>query len=175
MDEKQRFRFGLVSIFVAFLWRKKSGVKSNDFEDIKNQVLDKPILKSKYKSGEYRYYSLIGDWLIEQGWCDAVTSSWPENLGGSRHPDIVGVREKDQTIIFTEVKMKTGNLNETIKQLEQYKEHSNIVFLALEHKCAWFEQVFRYCSNNGIGIIEFKPKGKVIDINLKNVPKINRN
>ena len=50
-----------------------------------------------------------------------------------------------------------------------------IVFLALEHKCAWFEQVFRYCSNNGIGIIEFKPKGKVIDINLKNVPKINRN
>ena len=56
MDKKQRFSFGLVSIFLAFLWRKKSGVKSNDFEDIENQVLDKPILKSKYKSGEYRYY-----------------------------------------------------------------------------------------------------------------------
>jgi hypothetical protein len=84
MDEKQRFRFGLVSIFVAFLWRKKSGVKSNDFEDIKNQVLDKPILKSKYKSGEHRYYYLIGDWLREHGWCDAITSSWPNKLGGSR-------------------------------------------------------------------------------------------
>ena len=159
MDKKQRFSFGLIGIFLAFVWRKKSAVKSSDFKDIRIQVLNNPILKSKYKSGEYRYYYLIGGWLIEHGWCDFVTSSWLTNSGGTKHPDIVGVREQDQTIIFTEVKMKTGNLNETIKQLEQYKEHSNIVFLAIEHNCTWFEQVFNYCSSNGIGIIEFKPKG----------------
>ena len=165
---------GFALICLVTLLIADATIDSSRFKQLTLQVEAKPI--RQYPKGEHRVYPFIGTWLVDKGWCDSVTASWPSALDSvSVHPDLVGVPKRGTWTILTEVKMSESDMSRSFGQLVQHQDHSDITFLALEHDCPWLEKGLSFCESRGIGLVTFEEKSGDFTVNQLLEPMVRTN